>query len=73
MSTPHVKEEQETTPVYLSDAEYSHPPQEGPSPPVEGWLHTLHQKCQKLKTNQETRIDSQTTRTCSSKKEGVAR
>ena len=31
-----------TMPVYLSDAEYSHPPKEGPSPPVEGWLYTLH-------------------------------
>ena len=27
--------------VYLSDAECSYPPKEGPSPPVEGWLHTL--------------------------------
>ena len=31
-----------TMPVCLSDAEYSHPPEEGPSPPIEGWLHTLH-------------------------------
>ena len=31
-----------TMPVYLPDVEYSHPPEEGPSPPVEGWLHTLH-------------------------------
>ena len=31
-----------TTSVYLSDAECSHPPKEGPSLPVEGWLHTLH-------------------------------
>ena len=29
-------------PVYLPDAEYSQPPEEGPSPPVEGWLHNLH-------------------------------
>ena len=36
-----------TMPVYLSDAEYSHPPEEGPLPPVEGWLYTLHQKQQK--------------------------
>ena len=28
--------------VYLSDVEYSYPPKEGPSLPVEGWLHTLH-------------------------------
>ena len=31
-----------TMPVYLSDVEYSHPPEEGPLPPVERWLHTLH-------------------------------
>ena len=28
--------------VYLSDAECSYSPKEGPLPPVEGWLHTLH-------------------------------
>ena len=27
-----------TMPVYLSNAEYSHPPEEGPSLPVEGWF-----------------------------------
>ena len=31
-----------TMPVFLSDVEYSHPPEEGPSLPVEGWLYTLH-------------------------------
>ena len=31
-----------TMPVYLPDAEYSHPPEEGPFLPIEGWLHTLH-------------------------------
>ena len=41
---PPCQEEQETTPVYLSDMEYSHPPEEGPLPPVEGWLHTLNQR-----------------------------
>ena len=30
--------------VYLPDLECSHPHKEGPSPPVEGWLHTLHQR-----------------------------
>ena len=35
-------EEKETTPAYLSDMEYSHPPVEGPLLPVEGWLHTLN-------------------------------
>ena len=37
---PH--QEGMTTPVYLSDAECSHPPKEGPLPPIEGCLHTLH-------------------------------
>ena len=31
-----------TMPVYLPDMEYSHPPEEGPLSPIEGWLHTLH-------------------------------
>ena len=31
-----------TMPVYLPDVEYLHLPEEGPLPPVEGWLHTLH-------------------------------
>ena len=39
---PLHQKEQETTPIYLSDMEYSHPPEGGSSPPVEGWLHTLH-------------------------------
>ena len=37
---PHVKRNDKS--VYLSDAECSHPPKEGPSLPVEGWLHTFH-------------------------------
>ena len=43
-----------TTPVYLLDAECSHPLKEGPSPPVEGWLHTSirNDKCKTLKGNQ---------------------
>ena len=41
--------------VCLPDAEYSHP-EEGPSPPVEGWLHTLHPKGRETKISQETRI-----------------
>ena len=56
--------------VYLSDAEYSHPPEEGSLPPVEGWLHTLHWRWAKTKTSQETRIDSQSMRMCSLKKKG---
>ena len=39
VSNPHVRENDNV--VYLSDAECSYPPQEGPSLPVEGWLHTL--------------------------------
>ena len=31
-----------TISVYLSDVECSYPPKEGPSPCVEGWLHTLN-------------------------------
>ena len=48
-----------------SDAECSHPPEEGPLPPVEGWLYTLHQKWWKMKMNKEARIDSQSTGMCS--------
>ena len=32
----------QTTSVYLPDGEYSHPPEEGPLLPLEGWFHTLH-------------------------------
>ena len=60
-----------TTSVYLSDVECSHPPKEGPSMPVEGWLHTSVRNDED-KNNKETRIDSQSTRTCSSKKQGEA-
>ena len=35
--------------VCLPDMEYSHPPEEGPSLPVEGWLHTLHPRRRKPK------------------------
>ena len=35
--------------VCLPDAEYSHPPEEGPLLPIEGWLHTLHPKEEKPK------------------------
>ena len=59
-----------TKPVSLPDMEYSHPPEEGPSPHVEGWLHTLHSKGRKTKLSQETRIDSQSMRMCSPKKKG---
>ena len=38
---PPCQEEPETAPVHLSDMEYSYPPEEGPLPPVEGWLYTL--------------------------------
>ena len=56
--------------ISLPDAEYSHPPGEGPSLPIEGWLHTLHSKQQKTRISQETRIDRWSMRTCSPKKRG---
>ena len=51
--------------VCLPDVEYSHPPEEVPSLPIEGWFHTLHSKGRKTQISQETRIDSQTMRMCS--------
>ena len=56
--------------VCLPDAEYSLPPEEGPLLPMEGWLHTLHPKGRETRISQETRIDSQTMRTCSPNKKG---
>ena len=52
------------TSVCLPDTEYSHPPEEGPSLPMEGWLYTLHSKGRKTRISQETGIDSQRMRTC---------
>ena len=40
LSNPHVRKNNNV--VYLSGGECSYPPKEGSSPPVEGWLHTLH-------------------------------
>ena len=56
--------------VYPPDVEYSHPPEEGPLPPMEGWLHTLHPKGRKTKLSHETRINSWSTRMCSSNEKG---
>ena len=42
VSTPPCQEVQAY--IYLPDAEYSHPQGEGPSPHVEGWILTLHQR-----------------------------
>ena len=56
--------------VYLPDVEYSHPPEEGPLPPIEGWLHTLHSKGRETKVSQETRIDSWSMRMCSPNEKG---
>ena len=56
--------------VCLPDLEYSDPPEEGSSLPVEGWLHTLHPKGREIKISQETRIDSQSMRTCSPNEKG---
>ena len=44
--------------ICLPDAEYSHPQDEGPLPPVEGWLPTFYQGQQKTVINEETRTDS---------------
>ena len=41
VSTPLYQEEGQTY-VYLPDAEYSHPQDKGPSPPVKGLLPTLY-------------------------------
>ena len=58
-----------TTAVYLSDAECSHPLKEGPSLPVEGgFIPSIRND--EDKNNKETRIDSQSMRTCSSKETG---
>ena len=58
-----------TTPVYLSDVECSHPPKEGPLPPVGGgFIPSIRND--EDENNEETRIDSQSTRMCSSKKQG---
>ena len=42
ISTPPCQEGQAY--FYLPDMEYSHPQDEGPLPPVEGWLPTLYQR-----------------------------
>ena len=59
VSNPCVRKNDDV--VYLSDAECSYPPKEGPLLPVEGWLHT---------PNEVIRIDSQGMRACSSKMGG---
>ena len=46
------------------------PTKEGPSPPIEEWLHTLHWRQWKTNISQETGIDSQNMRMCLSKKRG---
>ena len=56
--------------VCLPDVKYSHPPEEGPLLPIEGWIQTLHPKGRKTKFSQEIRINSQSTRSCSSNERG---
>ena len=56
--------------VCLPDVEYSHPPEEGSLPPIDRWLHTLHPKGRETKISQETRINSQSIRTCSPNEKG---
>ena len=59
VSNSHVRKNNKV--VYLPDVECSYPPKEGPSPPVEGGSIPSHE---------ETRIDSQGMRVCSSKMMG---
>ena len=56
--------------VCLPDAGYYHQLEAGPSPPVEGWLHTLHLIGRETNISQETIIDSQSTRMCSPNEKG---
>ena len=60
VSTPQCQEEGQAY-VYPHDAEYSHPQDKGPSPPVEGWLPTLYWRWWRTVVNKETRTDSQST------------
>ena len=59
VSNPHVRRNDKL--VYLPDAECSYPCKEGPSPPVEG---------SSIPSQEETRINSQGMRACSSKNGG---
>ena len=54
---PHIRRIVMLSPSLMQN--YSHSPEKGASPPIEGWLHTLHSKQQKTRISQETRIDSQ--------------
>ena len=56
VDNPYVRKNDKV--VYLPDVECSYPPQEGPSPLVEGGSIPSHE---------ETRVNSQGTRACSSK------
>ena len=58
VSTPPCQEEGQAD-VYLPDAKYSHPYEEGPLPSVEGWLHTL--VVPEMTTTTKTRVDSNQT------------
>ena len=60
VSNPRVRKNDNI--VYLSDVECSYPPEEGPSLPVGGGF---------IPSTEETRIDSQSMRVCSSKNGGM--
>ena len=49
VSNPHVRKKDKV--ICLSDTECSYPPKEGPSPPVEGWHHTLERSKPELTAN----------------------
>ena len=69
VSTPPCQEEGWAC-IYLPDAEYSHTHKEGPSPPIEGWFHTLHWRWWNTKINKKPKTNSQSMRTCSPKDGG---
>ena len=47
----------ELTNVFLLDAEYSHPYEEGPLLPLDGWLHTLIMPWNESTTTTKTGIN----------------
>ena len=59
-----------TTSVYLSDMECSYPLKRGILATCRGVVSYPPLEMMKMKINQETRIDSQSMRMCSSKKQG---
>ena len=71
VSNPHVKGTK-TTPVYLSDMEYSHLPLEGPLPLVEGWLHILQWRQLKWKLAKKPELTARAWGCALQRKRGVS-